>query len=241
MSKLVLPCLLLALSACGPAHLRTVGLSGGGRELPELFLGGWDGKRLRLYDDRVLEPGLSTATEVAAAVGSLSSTLYVAAWVDPKQLDAATAQAKGIVCDAALCLVVFAHGDGAGLTGWGAPLAIFELEGEARKLSSSWIAARAIRPPGPVRWPLKCLTAKDTPRFVHPDGGAIFPAWGAADDNGFAVFDPDAVPAEWRTGGEAGFEAPSPRFCDEERARLAQEPAPERPDIEADPSLLGRE
>lgn len=225
----------LALAACAPEHLRALGLSGGGRELPELFLGGWDGRRLGVFDDSQVEPGVTTRSQLVRVLGVLSSDLYAVVYVEKARLDAEAAR-HGLTCDAPMCLVVFERKGGDSLARWGAALAVFELKGAGDDaIGPVWLSARAIRPPGPTRWDRLCLTRSDTPRYVHPDGAAIFPARPGLDGDAFALFGPTDEPASYRRDG---FAAPSARLCDEELVRQQGEPEPERPKLDVDPSIL---
>lgn len=228
---------LVLLSACAPAHLHTTALTAGGRDLPELFLGGWDGRRLGLFDDRTIEPGESTHADLRRALQPLDARRMVVAYVDPAQLDASWAARRGFGCSSALCLVVFERGGGTPET-WGEALAVFELAGaeDRSPVGRAWLRGRVVRPPGPTRWPMMCRTKDEPPRHVHPDGGALFPERNGQTD-GWALF--GGVRDVALSFLRDGFTAPSETTCDEEVARLEQMPAPERPAIEADPKLLG--
>jgi len=227
-----------ALCACGPAHLREVRPSGG-RDLRELFLGGWDGRRLTLFDETTLEPGFTTHAQLLRQLAYLSSDAYTMVYVERAKVDAAAA-AHDLFCDAAICLAVVDRRSGSRLEKWGNALAVFELAGPdgAAPLGAVWIAGAAVRPPGPRRWHLLCRSHADQPRFVHPDGGAYFPVRPGRTD-GFARFGADPIVAEYRKRGTA---APSEATCDDETARMQkEEPPPVRPTFKADPTLLPRD
>jgi hypothetical protein len=227
---------MMVLAACAPAHLRAVGLTGSGRELPDLFLGGWDGHRLGVFDDTAVEPGVTTRAQLEQALGKLSSSLYAVVYVEKAKLDAEAAK-HGLFCDAPMCLVVLEKKDGGGeLSGWGATLAVFELKGpDDAPIGPVWLAGRTIRPPGPAKWERLCRSKSDAPRAIHPDGSALFPARAGLDGDGFALFGPAAEPAALKRDG---FPAPSETLCDEEQVRRNAEPQPERPKLKLDPSLL---
>jgi hypothetical protein len=234
----VLLVLAAACLACGPAHLKTVSLAGGGRDLRDLFLGGWDGHRLTLFDESAVEPGLTTHGELLSALAFLSGDAYALAYVEKDKLDADTA-AHDIFCDAPACLVLVERKDGAA-RGWGSALAVFELSAldKAAPIGAVWIAGSAVRAPGPRRWPLLCRSRTDAPRNVHPDGAALFPARPGKLD-GFARFGALDLAADYRARGTV---APSPVTCDEEAARInREEPPPERPVFRPDPTLLPKD
>lgn len=235
MKRLLVP-LVVLLSACAPAHLRSVG-PGGSREMQEFFLGGWDGRRLGVFDDSGVEPGVTTANQLAKSLRHLSGDLYAVVYIESAKLDAVEARKHGLECATAMCLVVFEGKGASELSGWGPAIAIFELKGIGEApLGPVWLAGRAIRSPGPRRWDLFCRSKTDEPRFVHPDGGALYPARPGPSGDAFALFGPTELPASYR---REGFTAPSETLCDEELVRLQAEPAPERPEIKADPTLVG--
>jgi len=207
-----LPFLLLLFVGCGPARWRTVSLTPNGRTLPKLFLGGWDGRRLGLFDDTVIEPGVTTRQELERAIARLSSELYAVAWVDvPKPTDE-QARRHDLMCPSPACLVVFDRNGTDEHSGWGKALALFELaENPGLPIGQVWIEGKAVRSPGPTKWPLLCRSKTDFPTNVHPDGGAWYPAR-LTDDGGFAVFGAYATPNEFR---RKGFRAPSETTCDE--------------------------
>lgn len=223
-------------AACAPAHLRTVGVSGS-RELPELFLGGWDGRRLGAFDDSYLEPGVTPRAQLVDTVGRLSSSVYGAVWIEKAKLDPAFAAKHGLFCEASTCLAVLDRTDrGGGVDEWGLAVAVFELTGpEDGLVGPIWLAGRMVRPPGPMRWPLLCRGRDDRPRRVHPDGGALYPERVVGGES-FALFGPTLTPALYLSKGTA---APAETVCDDEAARLLAEPPPELPVIRADPGLLG--
>ena len=91
-------------------------------------------------------------------------------------------------------------------------MAVFELTGPKWDVVGNvWIAGPEVRPPGPTTWPLMCRTKKDRPRYVHPDGAAIYPVKAPTGADGFALFGPKELPAEFH---ETGFAAPSETICD---------------------------
>lgn len=236
MRTAVIAVLAVLLGACvPPAHLRSLSLSRGGRELPELFLGGWDGRRLKLHDDTALRVGASTHREVVTALARLSNA-YGTVYIEASQLDANETDARGFFCEAPWCLVVFDRAGRKVYAEWGEPLAIFELTGVEPEsvLGNVWLVEKAIRAPGPSRWPLKCRDDGDMPRNIHPDGNALFPVRSAYEEEAWARFGPSEIGEAYRDG----FTAPSEQTCSYEEARLANEPAPEKPEIEIDPSLL---
>jgi hypothetical protein len=225
-----------ATAACAPAHLNPVALSGA-REFPELLLGGWDGRRLGLFDDTAIEPGVTSRAQLVQALGRLAPGAYGAIYVQRARLDAALAEKHGLFCDAALCLAVLDRKDrGADFAEWGRAVAVFELAGaDSSLVGPVWLAGRAVRSPGPGRWPLLCRGRTDSPRRVHPDGGALYPERVVGAEE-FVLFGPTELPAQYL---ERGTPAPSETLCDDEAVRLRSEPAPERPVIRADPRLLG--
>lgn len=228
---------LVVIGACiPPSHLGQVTHSRGGRSLPDLFLGGWDSKRLRLFDDTSLTLGVSTADDVVVALSKLSNAAYGTVFIDSALLDPAEAERRGFFCDAPWCVVVFDRGSGRVYAEWGEPLAIFELSGvdEESRLGAVWLVEKAIRPPGPTRWALMCRDDHDKPRFIHPDGNAYFPARPAFGEESWARFGESELAAAYL----AGTRAPSETTCDFEEARAMERPPPEMPDIDIDPSLL---
>ena len=226
----------LVLSACAPAHLRAIGLSGSGRDLPELFLGGWDGKRLHVFDDTFVEPGTTTRPQLVQELQSLASDEYAVLYVQAAKLDPLAAKAHGIFCDSPWCLGVLArHGSGS-FDKLGDAVAIFELAGPGDgPIGKVWLAGKEVRPPGPTTWDHLCLTKADTPKYVHPDGGALFPARVGATGVEFALFGPRQEPARYEN---AGFEAPSDKLCDEELVRQSHDSLPPPPKLTIDPKLL---
>lgn len=222
----------LALSACAPAHLRTLSL-GGERDMGEVFLGGWDGRRLRVFNDTVIEPGQTSRKELVKALKSLDDRRYVAMWVAGELLDDALAFHDAF-CESGLCVIVFDRAGGRTLAEWGAAVAVFELTGaDHGRVGSVWLGAEAIRPPGPERWSLRCLEVDGVPMGVHPDGGAIFPERiGAQTQTRYALFDRAAVPEVYRKPALlTGFQAPNESTCDHDKARLGLLPEPEKPTI----------
>jgi hypothetical protein len=225
---------LVCLLGCAPAHMKTLSLTHGGRDLPGLILGGWDGHRLNLFDDTSIEPGVSKFRDLDRALGHLSSDQYAAVYVEAAKLDAAAA-AHGIFCHTVACVAVLERMGGDEFSQWGQAQALFELRGiDEEPLGSVWLQDRAIRPPGPRKWPLLCRSKTDQPRNVHADGAAIFPAL-VQGSSAFALFGPPELPAEYQ---KVGFAAPSETLCDEEAVRIQKEPAPERPVIKPDPALM---
>lgn len=228
--------LAILLGACvPPAHLRYLSLSRGGRDLPELFLGGWDGRRLKLHDDTDLRVGASSHRDVVAALSKLSNA-YGTVYVDSTRLEADESERRGFFCDSPWCLVVFDRAEKKIYADWGEPLAIFELSGVEPDavLGNVWLVEKAVRAPGPSRWPLKCRDDDDMPRNIHPDGNALFPARSAFGEEAWARFGPSEIADAYRSGASA----PSEQTCSYEEARRANEPSPEKPEIEIDPSLL---
>lgn len=224
--------LLTATIGCAPTHLRPVGLSGGGREAWELFRGGWDAKEgLIAFDESRVKIGVTRRSELVRLVGALSSSAYAAVYVERAKLEA-TATVHALFCDAPMCLVVFDRKDGSDYPSWGEALAVFELPGsDDAPIGKVWLAARAVRPPGPRAWPLMCRSNDDAPRHVHPEGGALYPARTDGSE-GFALFGtPDAATYQQP--------APGPRSCDEHRARETAEPEPERPRLKVPGIILG--
>lgn len=230
----------LAISACAPAHLRPLGL-GGDRDVGEVFLGGWDGRRLRVFDDKTIEPGVTSRKELVAALSHLSNTRYAALWVDGSMLDDAL-RAHDAFCETRMCALVFDRRRGEDLATWGPVVAVFELVGsESQFVGSTWLANEAIRPPGPEAWSLRCHDVNDTPVAVHSDGGAVYPnRLGKTLGTRYALFDREKVPESYRKPAMLiGFQAPNALTCDHDKARLSEEPEPEKPRIEVDPSLFG--
>ncbi len=229
--------LALAASVCSlgcatVGHGQPVGLARSGRALPELFLGGWDGKRLGVFDDSTIEPGLSNRQQLVAALKHLASDQYRALYLERSRLGP-DAEAKGLFCATPLCIVVFEQKPGARL---GELVAVFELNGAGDEpIGSIWLAASGVRAPGPTRWPRYCKSKDDVPHNVHADGAAVFPARAVQGGQPFAHF---GVPKEALELTREGFAAPFDEFCDEEAARRKNEPEPERPRLQADPSLL---
>src|SRR5690606_36263218 len=122
----------------------------------------------------------------------------------------------------------------------GPGLAVFELTGaEYGRVGSVWLAAEAIRPPGPDRWSLRCLAGDAVPLAGHPDGGASFPARvGAQTETKYALFNRAAVPEVYRKAALlTGFQAPNDVTCDHDKARLGLQPEPEKPKIDIAPSV----
>lgn len=238
--RTVLPLLAVALavSACGPAHLRSLG-AGGERDMGEVFLGGWDGKRLRVFNDTVIEPGQTSRDVLVDALKSLDGDRYVALWVSSGLLDDALA-VHDAFCETELCVIVFDRRGGSRLAEWGAAVAVFELTGaDHGRVGSVWLASEAIRPPGPDRWSLRCLDVDGVPVAVHPDGGAIYPERiGAQTETRYALFDRAAVPEVYRKAALlTGFQAPNEATCDHDKARLGLQPEPEKPRIDVGASL----
>jgi hypothetical protein len=225
-------CLLL-LTACAPAHLKTIGLAGGGREMPELFNGGWSGRHLGAFNDLQVEPGVTRRSELVPLVASLAKGKYAAAYVAKAQLDAAAAK-HALFCESPMCLVVFDRNGADDYAGWGEAVAIFELPtgAEDGPIGPIWLAASSIRAPGPRKWDLLCASKEAPPRYVHPDGSALYPARTDGRE-GFALFGTPLAGAYRR-----GFASPSATVCDEEKARLQQEPELERPKLQLDPRML---
>lgn len=229
----------LALSACAPAHMRHLGL-GGDRDVGEVFLGGWDGRRLRVFNDKTVEPGVTPRKQLVNALSYLSDTRFVALWVDGAMLDDAL-RAHGAFCETRLCVLVFDRRRGGDLASWGPVVAVFELVGDDSQIvGAAWLANEAIRPPGPEAWSLRCQDENDTPVAVHSDGGAIYPERiGAALGTRYALFDRQKVPEPYRKPAMLiGFQAPNALTCDHDKARLGEQPEPEKPRIDVDPSLF---
>lgn len=224
----------LALWGCAPVHLGRVRL-GGERDVGEVFLGGWDGKRLRVFNDTVIEPGVTGRDTLVRAVKDLSNDRFAAVWVEGAKVDEAM-QAHDAFCDAGMCLLLFARDARGGL---GPVVGVFELNGAEHDLvGSAWLAASSIRPPGPESWSPRCLEVEATPLAVHPDGGAIFPArTGSSKKTPYALFDRTRVPEAFRAPAMLiGFQAPNFTTCDHEKARWSAEPEPERPRFDAVPT-----
>ena len=233
MRRMVLTSTLLAF-ACATSPIKEIPLSGSDRDLPQLFLGGWDGHRLLLYDDTTLEPGRSLYRDVVQALHGLSSDLYAVAYLDQGEVKTYAAQ-HGIFCSAAACLVVLARHGGEKIDDWGKAEAVIELNGMGTEpIGSVWIQEKAIRAPGPKKWPLLCRARNDQPRYVHEDGGALFPGQ-TVGGLSFAVFGPQEVATQYQ---QANMRAPSDTTCDEDIARSQREPQPERPQLKADPNLI---
>ena len=227
---------LLLVGCATPLHLRPVALTGDGRELPALFLGGWDGHRLGVFDDSNVEPGVTRAEDLARALSYLSKEQYGVVYLESANLHPEVASAHGLFCAAPVCLVVLERNGGATFNTWGTTLAVFELNGSHRDVVGSvWMDGRAVRLPGPKSWPLLCRNKTDQPHNVHPDGGAIFPAKSGNGPDGFALFGPIDLPAEFH---RSGFAAPSATLCDQEAVDQSKEPQPERPVVAPDPALM---
>lgn len=226
--------LVLALG-CATSPIHEMPLSSGGRNLPDLFLGGWDGHRLHVFNDTSLEPGLSTYRDVEEALRYLSSEKYAAMYMEQKELKPEVTAAHGFFCTTEACVVVLERKGGETLKGFGKALAIIELNGTAQQpIGSVWIQEKEVRSPGPRHWPLLCRYKTDQPRHVHEDGSALFPAQ-TVDKVAFAVFGPQELPAQYQ---QAGIQAPSETTCDDDVARSQREPPAERPQIKADPNLI---
>lgn len=224
---------LLLLTACAPAHLKTIGLSGGGREMSELFNGGWSGRHLGSFNDVPVEPGVTRRSELVAVVSALSKAQYAAVYIDKGKMDGTAAQ-HALFCESPMCLVVFDRNGADEYTRWGEAVAIFELPtgAEDGPIGPIWLSASSIRAPGPRKWDLMCVSKEAPPRYVHPDGSALYPARTDGRE-GFALFGTPAAGAYRR-----GFAAPAATVCDEEKARLQQEPELERPKLQVDPRML---
>ncbi len=226
----------LVVISCAPAHLRAIGLSGSGRSLPELFLGGWDGRRLHLYTDGFVIPGQTTRPQLVDVLGNLSSDLYAVVYVQSAKLDPVAAKAHGIFCDTPWCMVVLDRKGGGSFAQWGSALAVFELAGPGDgPIRNVWLAGSEVRPPGPTTWDHKCLTKKDTPRYVHPDGGALYPAKVSSTGVAFALFGPRDLAGRYENDG---FDAPSDTLCDETLVRLSKERFPPPPKVSLGQELL---
>lgn len=231
----------LSLSACAPGHLRPLGLSGE-RDVGEVFLGGWDGRRLRVFNDLTVEPGVTPRKVLVQALSNLSGSRFAALWVDGAQLDAELRAHDGF-CETAMCVFVFERQRGRDLPSWGPVVAVFELVGdESQLVGSAWLANDAIRPPGPESWSLRCRDENDRPVAVHADGGAIYPhRIGEVLGTRYALFDRERVPETYRKPAMLiGFQAPNASTCDHDKARLSELPEPEKPRIDIDSSLLGQ-
>jgi hypothetical protein len=206
--------LLLALLSAGcatPLHLRPVSLTGDGRTLPDLFLGGWDGRRLDLFDDSSVEPGISHLEDVARALSFLSAHEYGVVYIDKARLTPEEARPHGLFCDAPTCLAVLERRGADDFQNWGATLAIFEFGGPKGDIAGQvWIDGRLVRPPGPKKWSLMCRSPQDQPHFVHPDGGAVYPARPSPGGDQFALFGPSEAALDYKKNG---FAAPSDTTC----------------------------
>lgn len=220
--------LLLATAACAtPFHLRPVPLRSGGRSLQDLFLGGWDGHRLDVFNDTSVEPGTTRANDLAHTLSYLSEQEYAVAYVDKAALTAEEAGAHGLFCDAPACLVVLDRRGGDSWKSWGAALAIFELAGEHNDpIGAIWLDGRTVRPPGPKSWPLLCRTPADQPHFAHPDGNAYYPARPSPGGDAFALFGANEVTAALHA---SSFAAPSPTTCVVEPPKDIAPPPPPVP------------
>lgn len=209
---------LIALTACAPpAHMQHVGHKRGGRTLPDLIMGGWDGRNLRLFNDTQLRLQSASVSELVEALKLLSNTEYGTVFLESSKLDHDEAEARGFFCEAPWCVVVFERGKGRVLKEWGQPVAIFELSGvgEHGVLGNVWLTEGAIRAPGPTRWELMCRDDDDTPRYIHPDGNAYFPARPAFGEETWARFGESELADAYR----AGTRAPNERTCDYQEAR----------------------
>lgn len=223
----------LLMMACGPAHMGTLSLSGE-RDMQTLVLGGWDGQRLILFNDTTIEPFLTESKDVARYMKQLSGSQYAAVYFETAKLPAKDAEPHSIFCPSAFCIAVLERNGGSSFASWGEAAAIIELKSlENAPIGAVWINEKSVRPPGPSRWPLLCREKSQPPRYVHPDGGALFPAMKVGKAS-FAHFAKREMTREYLSG----FSAPSEKLCDEELVRLEQEPPPERPQIKADPTLM---
>jgi hypothetical protein len=177
---------------------------------------------------------VTTPKEVAKSLSHLSSNEYAAIYFESTKLQSSTAAAHALFCPSPACIAVLERKGGSSLDEWGDAVAIVELKSLANQpIGSIWLNERAIRPPGPKRWALLCRNKQDPPRYVHADGGAIFPAQWVGKAS-FALFGPRDTSSDYL----AGFAAPSETQCDEEIVQREKEPQPERPQIKADPALL---
>ena len=221
--------LVMALAACAtPLHLRPVPLAADGRALGQVFLGGWDGHRLEAFNDILVEPGKSPADELAQALSALSKHDYGVVYVETASLAPEMASAHALFCPTAVCLAVLERKGAEDVNGWGNTVAVFELTGPKSDIVGNiWIAGGEVRPPGPTSWPLMCRNKKDVPRYVHPDGGALYPVKAPNGAAGFALFGPNELPAAFH---QDGFAAPSETICDRD---LIDNPPPK-----VDPALI---
>jgi hypothetical protein len=224
MTRSFLLALLFALSACAtPLHLRPVPLTNGGRTLPALFMGGWDGHRLDLVDDTSIEPGTTRVEELTRALAKLSANEYGVIFVESARLNAEVTAPHALFCQTTNCVVVIDRHKSEHLADWGPALAIFELTGPHDDVVGSiWMDGGVIRPPGPKSWPQQCRNPTDPPQRVHPDGNGVFPVRSSGTGVGFALFGPSDVASAYR---REGFPAPVENGCVREVPKEAAPPA----------------
>lgn len=221
---------LLLCSCATPLHLRPVALTNGGRTLPNLFMGGWDGHRLDLVDDTSVEPGVTRTADLARALAKLSASDYGVIFVETAQLTADVTAPHSLFCPQAACAVVMDRNHGQELKDWGPAVAIFELTGPQNELVGSiWMDGGVIRPPGPKTWPSMCRNPTDPAVHVHPDGNAVFPIRASGSGVGFALFGNSDLAMQLR---KDSYPALSDGSCLRELPpQIAPEPEPVKPTV----------